>query len=202
MLILAGTAAGQGREGGRSRERDPLLERDGPASERDGADATRAAPAAREGGIPRREVNRDRQSQDGSEEGLPEMAPRGRSAEVQPRWIPPRGDWKLGVWGYNTESGVVITRVASGSAAAEIGLERGDRIVSVGGYQVGYVGDLLYPLGFELQRQADVRGHVPLLVQNVRNRELMPLTAGLDRPGRPRALERDSDRGLPRRDPD
>ena len=30
----------------------------------------------------------------------------------------------------------------------------GDKIITVGGYQVGYVGDLLYPLGFELQRQA------------------------------------------------
>jgi S1-C subfamily serine protease len=149
-------------------------------------------PATREGGIPRRELSRerDRDRQDGSEEGVPQIDARGRSAEIQPRWIPPRGDWKLGVWAYNTDSGVVVTRVAPGSPAERVGIERGDRIVSVGGYQVGYVGELLYPLGFELGRHADSRGNVLLLVQNVRNRELMTLTAQLDRPGRVRPLER------------
>jgi len=194
-VVVVGSAAGQGREG-RTRERDPLVERERPpAGQPDASDGTRSVPTTREGGIPRRELGRDRESQEGSEEGLPEMAPRGRSAEIQPRWIPPRGDWKLGVWGNNTESGVVITRVAPGSAAAEVGLERGDRIVSVGGYQVGFVGDLLYPLGFELQRHADSRGNVLLLVQNVRNRQLMPLPAQLDRPGRVRPLERERERG-------
>ena len=193
--VVVQSAAGQGRED-RARERDPLVERERPpARDRDTDEGPRSAPSAREGGIPRRELGRGGQAQEGSEEGLPEVAPRGRSAEIQPRWIPPRGDWKLGVWGYNTESGVVITRVASGSGAAEVGLERGDRIVSVGGYQVGFVGDLLYPLGFELQRHADSRGHVLLLVQNVRNRELMPLSARLDRPGRVRPLERERERG-------
>jgi hypothetical protein len=142
----------------------------------------------REGGIPRSQVGGARDSKEGQEEGVPEVqsrsAPSGGAAF--PRWLPPRGDWKLGVWGYNTDSGVVITRVSPNSAATRIGLEAGDKIVSVGGYQIGYVGDLLYPLGFELQRQAGSRGDVLLLVQNVRNRELMNLTAQLDRAGRDR----------------
>jgi S1-C subfamily serine protease len=113
---------------------------------------------------------------------------RPEARDLQPRWIPPRGDGKLGVWAYNTDTGVVITRVAPGSAAARSGLEQGDRIVSVGGYQVGYVGDLLYPLGFELRRHADRRGAVLLLVQNVRNSELVNLPVQLDRPGRDRPV--------------
>jgi S1-C subfamily serine protease len=88
----------------------------------------------------------------------------------------------------------VVTRVAPDSAAARRGMEPGDRIVSVGGYQVGYVGDLLYPLGYELRRQADGRGEVLLLVQNVRNKELLNLTVPLDRPDdrvRPLPIERE-----------
>jgi membrane-associated protease RseP (regulator of RpoE activity) len=149
----------------------------------------------REGGIPRSQVGAARaggDAKDGQEEGVPEIQPRfAPGGGALPRIAPPRGDWKLGVWGYNTESGVVVTRVAPGSAAARVGIENGDKIVSVGGYQIGYVGDLLYPLGFELQRQAGSRGDVLLLVQNVRNRELQHLTAQLDRGGRPpRPLER------------
>jgi S1-C subfamily serine protease len=88
----------------------------------------------------------------------------------------------------------VVTRVAPDSPAARHGLERGDRIVSVGGYQVGYVGDLLYPLGYEVRRQADGRGEVLLLVQNVRDKELLNLTVQLDQPRgrvRPLPLERE-----------
>jgi len=147
----------------------------------------------REGGIPRGELGgaRGGDAKDGQEEGVPGVqsraAPGGGGAAL-PRWIPPRGDWKLGVWASNTESGVVVTRVSPGSAAARVGIESGDKIVSVGGYQIGYVGDLLYPLGFELQRHAGQRGDVLLLVQNVRNNELMNLSVQLDRPGRDRPL--------------
>jgi len=146
----------------------------------------------REGGIPRSDLGGTRggDAKEGQEEGVPEVqsraAPGGGAA--LPRWIAPRGDWKLGVWTSNSESGVVVARVSPGSAAARVGIETGDRIVSVGGYQVGYVGDLLYPLGFELQRQAGPRGDVLLLVQNVRNKELMNLSVQLDRSGRDRPL--------------
>ena len=162
-------------------------------------DDTRRAPATegsgREGGIPRTFAqDRDADRQEGLEEGTPDVESRPGFKEALPRWRPPQGNWKLGVWAYNTESGVVVTRVAPDSPAARQGLEPGDRIVSVGGYQVGYVGDLLYPLGYELRRQANGRGEVLLLVQNVRNKELLNLTVPLDHPGdrvRPLPLERE-----------
>jgi membrane-associated protease RseP (regulator of RpoE activity) len=156
----------------------------------------RIAPApgagGREGGIPRKFAQeRDRDRQEGLEEGTPDVEAQPGFREALPRWRPPQGDWKLGVWAYNTESGVVVTRVAADSPAARHGLERGDRIVSVTGYQVGYVGDLLYPLGYELRRQADGRGEVLLLVQNVRDKELLNLTVQVDRPDRIRPLPRE-----------
>jgi len=162
-------------------------------------DNTRIAPApgagGREGGIPRKFAQeRDVDRQEGLEEGTPDVESRPGFKEALPRWRPPHGNWKLGVWAYNTDSGVVVTRVAPGSPAEQRGLERGDRIVSVGGYQVGYVGELLYPLGYELRRQADGRGEVLLLVQNVRNKELVNLTVPLDRSGgrvRPLPAERE-----------
>jgi S1-C subfamily serine protease len=143
--------------------------------------------SGREGGIPREAIGaeRERDKQDGLEEGRPDLGADARIQEKLPRWRPPRGDWKLGVWAYNTETGVVVTRVSPGSAAAREGLEPGDRIVSVGGYQVGYVGNLLYPLGFELNRHAGSRGEVLLLVQNVRGNKLLNLDVRLDRGGRP-----------------
>ena len=145
----------------------------------------------REGGIPRNQLGGARagDQKEGHEEGVPDVqtriAPGGAGL---PRILPPRGDWKLGVWGYNTDSGVVVTRVSPNSAASRKGIEPGDKIVTIGGYQIGYVGDLLYPLGFELQRQAGSRGDVLLLVQNVRNRELQNMPVQLDRPGRDRPL--------------
>ncbi len=147
----------------------------------------------REGGIPRKSLGqeRDRDRQEGLEEGTPDFQSQPGLRGALPRILPPQGNWKLGVWAYNTESGVVVTRVAPGSAAAREGLEPGDRIVSVGGYQVGYVGEYLYPLGFELRRQADGSGRVLLLVQNTRNEKLVNLTVQLDRPGRIRPLPRE-----------
>ena len=145
----------------------------------------------REGGIPRSQVGgaRGRDDKEGQEEGVPDVqtriAPGGAGL---PRILPPRGDWKLGVWGYNTDSGLVVTRVSPNSAASRKGIEPGDKIVTIGGYQIGYVGDLLYPLGFELQRHAGRRGDVLLLVQNVRNEELMNLNVQLDRSGRDRPI--------------
>src|SRR5262245_7499960 len=145
----------------------------------------------REGGIPRSQVggNRGRDDKEGQEEGMPDAQTRiAPGSGALPRIAPPRGDWKLGVWGYNSDSGVVVTRVSPSSAAARKGIEPGDKIVSVGGYQIGYVGDLLYPLGYELQRQAGSRGDVLLLVQNVRNQQLQNIPVQLDRPGQIRPL--------------
>lgn len=142
----------------------------------------RAASAEREGGIPRSQVlQEDDENQQGTEEGMPRarMAPNDR--RVVPEWQrPDRHRWKLGVHAYNTETGVVVTQVQPNSPASRAGFERGDRIVAVGGFQVGWIGNRLYPLGAELQRQAGPRGQVQLLVQNVRNHKLLNLDVRLD----------------------
>lgn len=108
---------------------------------------------------------------------MPEIQPRlALGGGGLPRIVPPRGDWKLGVWGYNSDSGVVVTRVAADSAVSRLGIVAGDKVVTVGGYQVGIVGDLLFPLGFELQHQASSRGEALLLVQT-QSRTAEPLGA-------------------------
>jgi C-terminal processing protease CtpA/Prc len=137
----------------------------------------------REGGIPRGEVVQQQQGTDeeGTEDGMPQF----RSPEVEqrsmPRVLPPdRHRWRLGVFAYNTDTGVVVSRVIPHSAAWQAGLEPGDRIVAVAGFQVGYVGEFLFPLGAELQRNAGPRGELTLLVQNVRNDELLNLPVRLE----------------------
>jgi hypothetical protein len=147
----------------------------------------------RDGGIPREELlQEEREQQEGTEEGAPRLRPDVEDRRVQPQLLPPERDqWKLGVYAYNTDTGVVVTRVVPGSAAARQGLERGDRIVTVDGFQVGYVGRHLYPLGYELQRQAGSRGNVTLLIQNVRTDELLNRNVRLDRGGRARETRRD-----------
>lgn len=135
----------------------------------------------RRGGIPMRDVAPQREGNDeGTMDGMPQMQTRqGNAPSLQV--APPGNNWKLGVYAYNTETGVVVTRVVRGTAAAEVGLERGDRIVAVGGFQIGFVDNQLFPLGHELQRQANRRGEVTLLVQNVRNNRLLNIPVGLDR---------------------
>jgi predicted metalloprotease with PDZ domain len=105
--------------------------------------------------------------------------------------FPPPARWWLGVYAYNTPTGVVITRVVPNSPAARASLEPRDRIVTVEGYQVGYLQRRLYALGPELQLRADPSGRVLLLVQNWRNDELTNMNvrlapARLRMPDRPR----------------
>ncbi|MFH5803892.1 PDZ domain-containing protein [Alienimonas sp. DA493] len=114
---------------------------------------------------------------------------RARDGRLEPQLVPPdRGDYALGVYAYNTSEGVAVTGVIPGSPAARVGLERGDRIITVDGFQVGYVRGRLYPLGREIRRRADRRGEVTLLVQNVRNRQLLnvDVRTGRGGPGIPR----------------
>ncbi|MCA9133141.1 MAG: PDZ domain-containing protein [Planctomycetales bacterium] len=154
----------------RRRQRDRVRE---PAAE---------APAERPGGIPRELVNPETDdAQQGADEGMPNFRSAPQDRQVAPYWLPPdRQQWKLGVQAYNTASGVVVTRVLPGSSAQQAGLERGDRIVAIDGFQVGWVKDRLFPLGAELQRQGGRHGRVQLLVQNVRNRVLLNLDVQLD----------------------
>jgi hypothetical protein len=81
---------------------------------------------------------RGRDSREGSEDGWPggmqERAAAPGQARVFPGFTwPPQ--WWLGVYVYNTPTGVVITRVVPNSPAARAGLEPRDCIVAVEGYQ-------------------------------------------------------------------
>lgn len=89
-------------------------------------------------------------------------------------WRPPT--YQLGVNVRNTERGVVLTNVLQGSAAQRAGLERNDTIISVAGYQVGYVGRQLYDLADEINARAGNSGQILLLIQNGRNGELRNIT--------------------------
>ena len=78
----------------------------------------------------------------------------------------------LGVMARNTTAGVEIVSVNPGSVAQSSGLDVGDTIVTVGGYQVGLVGDRLYDLGDEVSRRISPAGQVPMLVHVKRTSEL------------------------------
>jgi hypothetical protein len=147
----------------------------------------------REGGIPRGEVvTPDGEAEEGTEEGQPQLRATPDNRRVAPLLVPPeRRRWRLGVFAYNTDTGVVVTRLLPNSAARQAGLERGDRIVAVEGLQVGWVNDRLYPLGEELQRRAGRGGYVSLLIQNVRNQRLVNVGVDLDRFERVNGRDRD-----------
>jgi len=109
---------------------------------------------------------------------------RDRDADVantmeppQSRYFPPSqplpSQFRLGVQIQNTSTGVVITRVLPGSVAQQIGLEAGDVIVTVSGYQVGVVEGRVYDIGDELARRMASQGAASLLVLNHRDGKMV-----------------------------
>ena len=94
---------------------------------------------------------------------------------------PDRSPVLLGVRGTDTAEGVLITQVVPGTPADLAGLERGDRVLTVGGYQVGVVatptGPRVYPLGRELARRIGPTGEVTMLVQDHRSGRITNITA-------------------------
>ncbi|MCA9125801.1 MAG: YbaY family lipoprotein, partial [Planctomycetales bacterium] len=80
--------------------------------------------------------------------------------------------WRLGVVGANTETGVLVQTVDSRSAAGVANIEPGDLIVNVGGYQVGLVDGRAYDMDEEVNRQADTNGMVSIVVQDHRTGRL------------------------------
>ncbi|MCA9229126.1 MAG: YbaY family lipoprotein [Planctomycetales bacterium] len=106
----------------------------------------------------------------------------------QPSYLPPGQSeqsqtldrWRLGIYPEDTDTGVRIAEVVRGSAAERAGLEVNDRLISVHGFQIGYVDGALYDVGQELERHADQQGWVRLLVQNNRDGQLMNLPVRLD----------------------
>jgi uncharacterized lipoprotein YbaY len=89
------------------------------------------------------------------------------------RPAPPRaGAYRLGINIQNTPVGVNVVEVGPTSLAKSAGLEAGDTIVAVSGYQVGFVGEKLFDLGDEIARRVDPSEHVTLLIRNGRTGNL------------------------------
>jgi hypothetical protein len=109
----------------------------------------------------------------------------GNARIVPPGERPGRGRWFLGITAETLDIGVRVRDVVPRSPAERAGLERGDVIVTVEGYQVGRVSGREYPLDRELDDRADSGGRVRLLVQNRRNNQLTNMDVRLDqdRPG-------------------
>lgn len=191
LLVTLGLASPVWSQGDRDRDRDGSERADADRDrERKPGDRTRddlrdRPPVDGRGDLAppvlRRE-SRTREDEEGTEEGMPQarMAPSGQPGA---RFAPPpwRPEWKLGVYAANTDTGVRVTRVLPRTPASQAGLERGDRILTVDGYQVGYIDGRLYPLGEELQRRAGRSGQVTLLLHNWRNGDLLNVEVRLDR---------------------
>ncbi|MFM8706672.1 MAG: YbaY family lipoprotein [Planctomycetia bacterium] len=97
------------------------------------------------------------------------VTPAGYSVAASPR----PASYPLGIMARNTATGVEVVSVNQGSVAQSAGLQSGDTIVTVGGYQVGLVGDKLYDVGDEVSRRVAPNGQVPLLVRNGRTGTLL-----------------------------
>lgn len=96
-----------------------------------------------------------------------------------PSWNAQANAWRLGVAIENVDTGVMLTEVEPGMPAALAGLTRGDVIVNVEGFQVGYLEGALYDLGDEIQRRVDQQGRIDFLVFDSRNRRMKALPVTL-----------------------
>ena len=103
--------------------------------------------------------------------GVP--APVAAAAPVAQRPAP----LPLGIMAKNTPTGVEVVSVNPGSVAQASGLQAGDTIINVAGYQVGMVGDRLYDVGDEVAKHVNAAGQVPLLVRNGRTGGLVTIPA-------------------------
>jgi putative lipoprotein len=97
---------------------------------------------------------------------------------INPELARPR--WKLGIEAEDLDTGVRIVEVYPGTAASRAGLEPGDVIVTVNGFQVGFVGRQLFDAGDEFQKRADSRGFVQLLIWDGRDGSLVNRIVHLD----------------------
>lgn len=91
-----------------------------------------------------------------------------------------RNRWRLGVYSTDTEAGVKIVEVVPNSPAFRVGLEPNDTIVTVNGFQVGFVAGEHFDTGKEFDRLADDDGNVLLLVRNQRNGQLVNVPIQLE----------------------
>lgn len=95
--------------------------------------------------------------------------------EPQNPYTPHYGGWYLGVYGNYTSRGLYLTQVYSGTAAARVGLEVGDRIVAVNGRPIS----MLHPLNVALQSTNS--GWVRLSVIDWRTNRLLNVNVLLTR---------------------
>lgn len=94
---------------------------------------------------------------------------------VQRRWI-------LGVRADASEAGYLVRHVQPHSAASRVGLEPGDRIVTIDGVQIGLIGRRSVRLSDTLERQGGHDGRVRLLVQDRRTARLVSIAVTLQHP--------------------
>ena len=97
-----------------------------------------------------------------------------------PMLSPARKDWKLGVYVQNTDTGAVITQVASGSAGQQAGLQPGDIIIAVAGSRIGSFDNRIVELADEIRRYTDPMGRVSILVFNARQRTMMSIPVSMN----------------------
>ncbi len=106
------------------------------------------------------------------------------NATVSPSLVPGSigraRDWRLGVGVDSLETGALVRNVTPGGAAQRAGLEQGDLIVAISGYQVGYVEGRLNDVGEQIRRTADINGRVRALVLDARTGQLQNLDVQLD----------------------
>lgn len=109
----------------------------------------------------------------------------GGQARMDPRYLPPQpppaGRWRLGLRVQYRDIGALVTQIVPNSAAGRAGLEPGDLILNVDGYQIGYVQGTLFDLAEECYRRCSDTGQVNLLVRNGRNGQLVNVPLQLDR---------------------
>jgi PDZ domain len=118
------------------------------------------------------------------------------SRDISPQFQPPnmyRRGLILGVQVRYLDTGARIVRVLPNTPAWRYGLEPGDVVVAIDGYQIGYVNHRLYDLQSELNARVRHTGWVRLLVQNVRNSQLLNVDVHLAGRGGIFPRERDFD---------
>ena len=101
----------------------------------------------------------------------------GSGGFVEPKnpQSPQFGGWYLGVYGTYTLTGLYLTQVYPGTAAWNVGLEVGDRIVAVNGRRIS----MNYPLDVALQSTRT--GWVQLLVEDRRTGRIVGVPVRLTR---------------------
>ena len=162
-----------------SRAVDPAKLRQQPQTKTEDADgqrlddSKRPAEDTRLHGVRERDQGVRERHADLNQEGSPALHP--------PR--PHSQHWVLGVRCWYLDTGARVTYVFPNTPAWRVGLEPRDVIVSIDGYQIGYVQRRFYEISAELNARAGRRGWVRLLVQNHRNSQLVNVDVQLARIG-------------------